>query len=75
MASLRVPSASARVPDVRIGVRAPVVRVLAVRVRCEQGGRGASASVDATKLDPHLVLHLHLQLNCTNFTSRWSRHI
>jgi hypothetical protein len=42
-------------------------------VRCEEGGRGASASVDATKLDPHLVLHL--QLNCTNFTSWWSRHI
>jgi hypothetical protein len=39
-----------------MGVRAPVVRVLAVRVRCEEGGRGASASVDATKLDPHLVL-------------------
>ena len=28
-----------RVPDVRMGVRAPVVRVLAVRVRCEEGGR------------------------------------
>ena len=30
---------------------ASVVRVLAVRVRCEEGGRGASASVDATNLD------------------------
>jgi hypothetical protein len=38
---------------------APVVRVLAVRVRCKESGRGASANVDATKLDPHLVLHLH----------------
>jgi hypothetical protein len=33
---------------------ASVVRVLAVRVRCEEGGRGASASVDATNLDPYL---------------------
>ena len=43
-----------RVPNVRMGVRPPVVRVLAVRVRCEEGGRGASASVDATNLDPYL---------------------
>jgi hypothetical protein len=45
----------------------------AVRVRCEEGDRGASASVDATKLDPHLVLYL--QPTCTNFTSWWSRPI
>ena len=59
--SLRVPSASARVPDMRMGVRPPLVRYPAVRVG------GAPPSVDATKLGPLLVLYL--QPTCTNFTS------
>ena len=35
--------------------------------RCGEGDYGAPASVDATNLDPHLVLYL--QPGSTNFTS------
>ena len=60
--SLRVPSASARVPDVRKGVRPPAGSGTP-RCGCGGGWPGAPSSVDATKLDPHLVLHLQLKLH------------
>jgi hypothetical protein len=62
--SLRVPSASARVPDVRMGVRPPLVRVPggAVRVaaaRPRAWTRRSSTRTSSSKPPP----------NCTNFTS------
>jgi hypothetical protein len=57
----------------RVFLMCPCVRPRFGYPAVREGDRGAPPSVDATILDPHLVLYL--QQGSTNFTSGWSHPI